>query len=658
MAGRSSVIPEGAANTNAAPPDWGGMFWQGLSDYALLVVDASQCIVAWSPGAERLFGHQAGDIIGQPFSVLLGVEAPAKAGQLSPGCQPDTNPQSWRTERYLVRKDGSRFYAGISSTRFADAGSNIGMAVVDDTVHEVGRLELVRRNEAFNKTEHIAGLGHWELDLLDSDHPERNALRWSDETYRIFGFEPGSVEVTNDLFFSAVHPDDREAIETAMGAALASGAEYSIQHRIVLANGDVRVVHERGDISRRADGQVSLLLGTVLDVTVADGLAREVLATRAHLQLVLDNIPHFVFWKDQNSIYQGCNHIFAIQGGLASPAAIVGLSDYDLVPAGEAALFQSMDRAVMEQDTPQLGILESITRPDGTVHWLETNKIPLHDSESGAVLGILGTYADVTERIATQLELEQSRAALVDLNRSLEERVRERTTELTNVNKDLEAFANTVSHDLRTPLRHIDGFIELLKVDLEPVLSEGARRRMNIIGEGARRMTSLIDGLLEFSRHARTDLHLERFPLEPLVREVIEELESAYPSRAITWEIGVLPAVTADRALFRLVWQNLLQNALKFTRDRAETRIAIGYETLEPGLDQFSVADNGVGFQMEFASRVFGMFQRLHSEAEFAGTGIGLANVQRIIERHGGTVWAEGEPGVGATFSFTLPRSA
>jgi signal transduction histidine kinase len=243
------------------------------------------------------------------------------------------------------------------------------------------------------------------------------------------------------------------------------------------------------------------------------------------------------------------------------------------------------------------------------------------------------------------------------LNAQLEQRVRERTSQLDGANKELEAFAYSVSHDLRAPLRHISGFSEMLAARSSDQLDQKGKHYVGVIISSVRQMGDLIDDLLQFSRTGRAELQITEVDMSELLREAMQPLAPICAGRDIAWSIDTLPSVRGDAALLRQVWANLLDNAIKYTRDRSPARIEVCTHDGD-GLteDVFVVRDNGVGFDMQYAHKLFGVFQRLHSSAEFEGTGIGLANVQRIVHRHGGRVWAEGELDKGASFYFALPR--
>ena len=259
----------------------------------------------------------------------------------------------------------------------------------------------------------------------------------------------------------------------------------------------------------------------------------------------------------------------------------------------------------------------------------------------------MGTTLDITER-------KRGVEALRMLTAELERRVRERTAQLERANKELEAFSYSVSHDLRAPLRHIHGYTEMLARDVGDRLSENGRHFLQTILAASQEMSTLIDDLLAFSRVGRAEMREVRVELDTVVQEALRGLESATSGRNIVWKIPPLPAVQGNPAMLRQVFANLLGNALKYTRPRDPAKIEVGCAGEENGQVILFVRDNGVGFDPCYAGKLFGVFQRLHRADEFEGTGIGLANVRRIIARHGGRTWAEGALNQGATFFFTL----
>lgn len=282
---------------------------------------------------------------------------------------------------------------------------------------------------------------------------------------------------------------------------------------------------------------------------------------------------------------------------------------------------------------------------DGSYGWFLTLVLPFKDA-AGKVVRWFGTNTDLTEKRASE-ELFRN------LNEELERRVTQRTAELEAANKELEAFSYSISHDLRAPLRAIDGFSKAVMEDCGPQLSPHGRADLQKVRKGAQRMGILIDHLLEFSRLSRVPVKRQVISMQSLVRDVIEQLTREETFRLVYISVQELPDMLGDPLLMEQVLLNLVSNALKYSSRQKEAKITIGCRN-EDGKNAYFVSDNGAGFDMQYASKLFGVFQRLHRNDEFEGTGVGLATAQRIIQRHGGKIWAESRIDHGATFSFTV----
>lgn len=331
-------------------------------------------------------------------------------------------------------------------------------------------------------------------------------------------------------------------------------------------------------------------------------------------------------------------------------AKLVGRQIKDLIGLNCYTLMHGASKPIPEcpivrmKSSKQREILEFFKND----RWLHVTVDPLLD-DGGIIVGGVHVIRDITKRKSVEEELKKHRE-------HLEELVGERTSELEAMNKELESFSYSVSHDLRAPLRHLTGFAGLLTEKLSENLDEEGKRYLQVISDSATKMNRLIEDILLFSRMGRAEMRKISIDMNALVKEALQELEIDVRGRDIRWDIGELPRVEGDPIMLRLVMINLIANALKFTRTKKQAIIGINAATQKKEF-VFSVKDNGVGFDMKYNNKLFSIFQRLHREEDFEGTGIGLAHVKRLVHRHGGRVWAEGKVNEGATFSFSLQKS-
>ena len=380
----------------------------------------------------------------------------------------------------------------------------------------------------------------------------------------------------------------------------------------------------------------------VQDVTESKAAEEELRKQAALLSLahdaifVRDSESRLIFWN------QGAENTY---GWTAEQA--IGRVTHELLQTRFPVSREAVDVALQEREEWE-GELTHITRKGTAI--VVASRQSLRRDERGAAAAILEINRDITERKRAEEEIRK-------LNDELEQRVIERTTELEAINKELQAFTYSVSHDLRAPLRHMAGYAELLQKSAASILDEKGRRYMMMILESAKRMGDLIDDLLAFSRIGRAETQKTMVSLEQLVKEALNEVRQETDGRNIGWRIGALPDLYGDRSMLRLALVNLISNAIKFTRTRPQAEIEIGCADGKEDEIVVFIRDNGVGFDMKYVNKLFGVFQRLHRAEEFEGTGIGLATVQRIIHRHGGRVWAEGLVHRGATFYFSVPKS-
>jgi PAS domain S-box-containing protein len=363
---------------------------------------------------------------------------------------------------------------------------------------------------------------------------------------------------------------------------------------------------------------------------------------------LLENAGDFIYFKDHDNRFRFCSQTLAHITGHDSWRDMRGKNDFEVFPEETAHIYHEEELPIYREGKPLLNKTDPYFDAQGKSGWVNTNKWPVFDENRKTVVGIFGISRDITE-------LKVAEDKIVELNRDLERRVEERTAQLEAVNKELESFSYSISHDLRTPLRAIDGFSHILLEDYAGKLDEEGKRLLNVVRDNTHRMGQLIDDILKFSRTGRVELNSSGIDMEQMAQAVVEELQSAIVGSKLQMEIDPIPPTRGDSAMMRQVFVNLISNAIKFSCTREIPRIQIG-ATINGEETVYYVRDNGVGFDMQYADKLFGVFQRLHSVNEFEGTGIGLAIVKRIITRHGGRVWADGKVNEGATIYFALPN--
>jgi PAS domain S-box-containing protein len=382
------------------------------------------------------------------------------------------------------------------------------------------------------------------------------------------------------------------------------------------------------------------------------------------LRHLLVNIPDRIYFKDLESRFIRINPAMAKKFGLRTPEDAIGLSDFEIHSEEHAKEALIEEQEIIRTGKPLIGKVQHVIFPDGKEGWSLATKMPLRD-ESGRMVGTFGITRDYTELKQAQDALQQSHEALKESYKELkqmEKNLQRSNRQLQNVNEqlralnsELEAFSYSVSHDLLAPLRYIDGFSDLLGKHLAGNLDEKGKHYLKTINDSAKRMGVLVEDLLVFSRIGRSKMRHVSVEMNALLKEVIQQCEQEAPGRHIEWKCHPLPMVKGDLAMLRQVLWNLISNAVKYSRPRDPAMIETGADGAGGNETVFFIRDNGVGFDMAYAEKLFGVFQRLHRQSEFEGTGIGLANVQRIVLRHGGRVWAESKPDKGATFYFALP---
>ncbi len=607
---------------------------------AIVGGDVDGTIRSWNPGAQALYGYTDHDVIGRSIRLLAfgerAGEIDALLGRVVAG------ERVAPSEMVMRAKDGSEVEVSIALSAIRDAAGII------TGISTIARDISVRRH----------------LERAARDAESRFRVLVDQALVGIYIIEDGRFAYVNrrmaELF--GYTSDELVALPTVMAVVDPSDWDRvaaEIRHRM---EGDLASHYEvRG---RRKDGSALLaeihgsvlpgakrrLVGMLLDITAQranqealrnqEALLREAQAIAHVGSWELDLATNALTWSDETY------RIFGLVPGAVHPS-------YDwflerIHPDDRTVVSAAFTRAVATRQP--YAIDHRIVLEDRTVKHVHQRCVTEYDDQHRPLRSI-GAVQDVTDRTVAQ-------QALKRLNEELEQRVEHRTAELRSANKELEAFWYSVSHDLRAPLRALQGFSRILLEEHVQELSADATRYLGIIRDSAAQMGTLVDDLLAFSRLGRQPVCGGRVDMHALVIHALDQLAGDREGRAVRVDVADLPACWGDAALLRQVVANLLSNALKFTQRRQDAAVEIraAEDPLNPAFQAYLVRDNGAGFDMQYAGKLFGIFQRLHPAAEYPGTGVGLAIVQRIVNRHGGRVWAEAAVGRGATFYFSLPK--
>jgi len=470
-------------------------------------------------------------------------------------------------------------------------------------------------------------------------------LYWNGGSTRLYGWHPD--EAIGRSIDTLMHTrEEADVFREAFARIVRSGqsigpSEYLVRHR----DGSPRWI-EATLFSIPGPDKAPIMVCMDVDITARRNAEHAVEQERTHLRTLFATLPDLVWLKSPEGVYLSCNRQFERLCG-RTEAELLGRTDYELFSKEEADLFRSHD--VLAMHTGQNSVNEEwvTMRETGERMRLQTIKTPMHDV-GGTLVGVLGIARDITEFRETQ-------DSLRELNRDLEQRVAERTQALSDAMKELESFSYAVSHDLKAPLRGIDGYSKILLEDYGDRLDEQGQRFLANIRNGTRQMHALIEDLLAYSRMERRSLEASRVDLGEVMRSVLNRRSDEIAAASVQI-VGEVPSITvrADHQGVEMVLRNLLDNALKFSRD-ARPAIVTLHAAVRDGRAHLSIRDNGIGFDMKYHERIFEIFQRLHRNEDFSGTGVGLALVRKAMQRMDGRVWAESAPGEGATFHLEFP---
>jgi PAS domain S-box-containing protein len=546
----------------------------------------------------------------------------------------------WAMEKRYIAKDGRVVWTSVTTAlqRGRD-GEPLYLVTHVQDITDRKRAEETLVASALRFRSIIESLTDvvYDWDLEDQ-------ITWYGNIDGVMGYPSGEFPRTMAGWAARLHPEDAGKVMVAVDRQLAGDVPYDVVYRIKNRNDEWRCWSARGKALRDAAGKPYRWIGSITDITDRRRGEEELTQSeRKYRTLHETMMDGFVRVGIDGSITE-CNEVYRAMLGY-SESELKRLTYVDLTPERWHAFEAKVVEQIVARGHSDVYEKE-YRRKDGTVFPVELRTVLTRD-ENGNPSGMWAVTRDITERKRAEEEVHR-------LNAELDQRVTDRTAQLEAANHELEAFSYSVSHDLRAPLRAIDGYGRILAEDYEDRLDPEGRRLLGVMSSETRRMGQLIDDLLAFSRLGRQQMEPSVIDMTALAGAVFEDQAARAPERELQLDLAQLLPAHGDRAMIRVLLDNLLSNAIKFTTPRRPAAIDIGSRQ-EDGQTVYWVKDNGVGFDMAYAHKLFGVFQRLHSSEDFEGTGVGLALAQRIVHRHGGRVWATGRVNEGAAFYFSLP---
>jgi PAS domain S-box-containing protein len=515
----------------------------------------------------------------------------------------------------------------------------------DITERKQKEKELLELTNSLKNAQALAKIGSWDLDL------KTNKLKSSDEMFNIFEVNKSDFNGNFNLYLNLVHPEDLSYLSKIYNESIINKKPYDVTHRLLMKDGRIKYVNEKCITECNEEGEPIRSFGTTQDITDKKLIELQLQDAQEKYKLIAENVDDVIWILDPIKMkFNYVSHSVKKLRGYTSEEVCKQSMEEVITPESYKKLSEILPKRIKSFYKGELDINSSeiteIYQPTKSGEVVATEVITKFILDKNTnLIQILGVSRNITERKKIEDKIKE-------LNQNLEEKVKERTQLLEQANKDLEAFAYSVSHDLRAPLRHIDGFTNLLKAKL-PMHNEESDKYIKKITSSSKKMSLMIDELLKFSRLGRKTLDKSNISLNTIINQVIEQYKPDYYNRKINFEIEKLPEVLGDHILLQSVFQNIISNAIKFTSKKEEAFIKIGL-IKKDNKKIIYIKDNGAGFDMAYSGKLFGVFQRLHSENDFSGTGIGLANVKQIITKHGWTIHAEAEIDKGATFFITL----
>jgi PAS domain S-box-containing protein len=615
---------------------------EGAKDHALFLLHPDGRVMTWNPGAERIYGYAEKEIIGQHYALMF-LEKDALQDKPAKELNQATSLGRYETEGFRRRKDGSRFWASVIVTAlYNEHDQLIGFSKITQDI--TGRKQS--ENALRDSESRLRAVVDTATDAMITINERGSMVFFNMAAEKLFGYSQEEVigQNVNILMPSPYH----EAHDSYLENYLRTGIKkiIGIGREVVAKRKDGTTFPIDLSISEVQLEQMRLFTGIIRDITERKQAESALLDSESRMRAVLETIVDAVITIDEQgrilSFNQAATRLFGY-----SPEEVMGQNVNILMPSPYHEAHDSYLENYLRTGIKKIiGIGREVVakRKDGTVFPIDLSVSEVHLKDQRIFTGII---RDITERKSAEEEIRK-------LNEELETRVHERTIQLEAVNRELEAFSYSVSHDLRAPLRTIDGFSQTVMEMYADKLDGRGQDYLNRVRKGSQDMAKLIDDMLNLSRLTRGELNItDNVDLSRIAREIADNLQAREPERQVYFEIEDGLEGLGDQRLLHSVLENLLGNAWKYTSKHPVAHIAFG-KIRNNDHTIYYVKDDGAGFDMAYADKLFSAFYRLHGASEFAGTGVGLATVARIIHRHGGQVWAEAAVEQGATFFFTL----
>lgn len=553
------------------------------------------------------------------------------------------NRSSWDEECILLTKTGNEIWVRAIGHPVFEDGQLTGLRGLFMDIDETKRktLELDETYEKLQLSVEAGQIAIWIWDL------KTNELEWNDQAYKVFGV-PDNFEPTFEKFGTMVHPEDLDYVVQETQKTVETGEKLDIQFRWNRPDGKEIILTGKGDLVRDEKGNPVQMIGINMDITDRNEMVENLKRQESQLRSFVEQAPAAVAMFDKEMKYITVSNKWYGHNRIEGQS-IIGKSHYDVLPQVKKRKdWLSIHKRVLAGEELSKG-KDQFTRIDNSEVWISWTAIPWHNVD-GEIGGMILYVSDISKEVEYTEELENEIEART-------QQIRKQAENLEQVNKELESFSYSISHDLRAPLRSINGFSDILMEDYAEQLDEEGKRLMGVVKESAVTMGQLIDDILEFSRLGKKKIQKSEIDMTKLFENVCEIESGSYSDKQIDFEIDNLPNAMGDIALIKQVVVNLVSNAFKYSSKEDRIVVNIGCDKNEENKTTYFVKDNGTGFKMEYHDKLFGVFNRLHSKNEFEGTGVGLAIVKRIINKHGGKIWAESEEGKGSTFFFSMPNS-